>query len=152
MTNEINKAAAHEVDASESNNEYFQKLAQLNVLSCNFMQQEGVNPQEAIEQCKSGIAMLGAKNTAEQMLAAQMLSNHNLQQLCMAMANKLLGDERGQFYVNAAIKLSNSFTNQVALLAKLHGKIDQHIVVQRVDVRDGGQAAFMGGVSKESNQ
>jgi hypothetical protein len=42
--------------------------------------------------------------------------------------------------MNTAIKLSNTFVQQAALLAKLQGGGAQKIVVERVDVHQGGQA------------
>ena len=74
------------------------------------------------------------------MLAAQMLSIHHLQQRSMTYANACEGMKLQQYYTNAAIKLSNCFVQQANMLAKLQGVGGQKIIVERVDVHQGGQA------------
>lgn len=48
--------------------------------------------------------------------------------------------ELKKYYTNAAIKLANCFTQQANILAKLQGIGGQKIIVERVDVHQGGQA------------
>lgn len=74
------------------------------------------------------------------MLATQLLSIHRLQQESMAFANACDSMYSKQYYTNAAIKLSNCFAQQALLLAKLQGVGSQKIIVERVDVHQGGHA------------
>lgn len=74
------------------------------------------------------------------MLIAQMTAIHSLQQMTIALANKTGFMDSKQFYTNSAVKLSNAFTQQASLLAKLQGVGGQKIVVEHMVVRDGGQA------------
>ena len=69
-----------------------------------------------------------------------MMAIHKLQQTSMALANGLPYGDSSKFYTNTSIKLSNTFIQQATLLAKLQGGIGQKIVVEHVDVHQGGQA------------
>lgn len=90
--------------------------------------------------CVEGISALGAQNGLESMLAAQMLSVHQLQQRSMIYANASDNLELKTYYTNTAIKLANCFVQQANMLAKLKGVGGQKIIVERVDVHQGGQA------------
>lgn len=109
-------------------------------LASNNIRAENFDLDKAMSLCAEGIAALGAQNGLESMLAAQMLSIHQLQQNSMAYANA--SDSLGlkTYYTNAAIKLSNCFVQQANMLAKLRGVGGQKIIVERVDVHQGGQA------------
>ena len=109
-------------------------------LASNNIKSEKFDLEKAKSLCIEGIAALGAQNGLESMLAAQMLSIHQLQQSSMAYANA--SDNLGlkKYYTNSAIKLSNCFVQQANILAKLRGIGGQKIIVERVDVHQGGQA------------
>lgn len=97
---------------------------------------------DVIEAEKDSIAWLEALNAIgglQEMLAAQMLSIHQLQQISISMANKMLHHNNPNF-TNTAIKLANVFVQQAALLAKLQGAGGQKIIVEHVEVHHGGQA------------
>lgn len=104
--------------------------------------------------CADGMSALGAQNGLESMLAAQMLSIHQLQQRSMVYANASDNVELKTYYTNTAIKLANCFVQQTNMLAKLRGVGGQKIIVERVDVHQGGQAVVgnihgsMGGIDK----
>ena len=83
---------------------------------------------------------LGAKNSLQEMLVAQMTSVHELQQISAGMAHRASAEKVKQYHTNSAIKLANCFTQQAALLAKLQGHASQKITIERVDVREGAQA------------
>ncbi|HLB41991.1 MAG TPA: hypothetical protein VJN02_03890 [Gammaproteobacteria bacterium] len=83
---------------------------------------------------------LSAEGGLQEMLAAQMLAIHRLQQRSIAAANICHDVNTAQYFTNTAIKLSNCFTQQAALLAKLQGAGGQEIVVEHVEVHHGGQA------------
>ncbi|HAU1248556.1 TPA: hypothetical protein F8R87_01860 [Legionella pneumophila] len=92
--------------------------------------------------CAEGISALGAQNGLESMLAAQMLSIHHLQQRSMIYANASDNLELKTYYTNTAIKLANTFVQQTNLLAKLQGLGGQKIIVERVNISNGGQAVI----------
>ncbi len=95
---------------------------------------------EAKERSGEALVALGATNGLQAMLAAQMLSIHQLQQKSMTYANAIDDLKLKQYYTNSALKLSNCFVQQANMLAKLQGIGGQKIVVERVDVHQGGQA------------
>ena len=109
-------------------------------LAINDYDSEHFNLENALQQTKDGLSELNAKNGLQSMLAAQMLSIHHLQQRAMTYANASKNIKLEQYYTNSAIKLSNCFMRQVHILAKLQGIAGQKIVVERVDVHQGGQA------------
>lgn len=109
-------------------------------LATNDFGSEHFNLENALQQTKEGLASLNAKNGLQSMLAAQMLSIHHLQQRAMTFANASGNIKLEQYYTNSAIKLSNCFMRQANILAKLQGIAGQKIVVERVDVHQGGQA------------
>ena len=83
---------------------------------------------------------LGANGALQEMLVAQMLSIHELQQIAVTRAHGSNFDKSKEYHVNSAVKLSNCFTQQAALLARLQGGASQKITVERVDIHQGGQA------------
>ena len=60
--------------------------------------------------------------------------------MTVALANSSGLIDSKQYYTNSASKLTNCFTQQAALLAKLQGVGGQKIVVEHVAVHQGGQA------------
>lgn len=83
---------------------------------------------------------LGVEDGVQAMVAAQMLSIHKLQQEVMIYTNGVENIRSKQYFVNSAVKLTNCFTQQASLLAKLQGRLGQKMTVERINVRDGGQA------------
>ena len=71
-----------------------------------------------------------------------MLSIHYLQQISIAMVNKTLSNNAGQYFTNTAIKLANTFVQQANLLSRLQGCGGQKIVVEHVEVNSDGQAVI----------
>jgi hypothetical protein len=109
-------------------------------LASNNISNDNFDLKKAKSLCADGISALGAQNGLESMLAAQMLSIHQLQQRSMAYANASDNMEIKTYYTNSAIKLANCFVQQANMLAKLRGVGGQKIIVERVDVHQGGQA------------
>jgi len=83
---------------------------------------------------------MGVNDGLQAMLAAQMLSIHELQQRTMAYANASDNLELKRYCTNTTVKLANCFVQQANILAKLQGIGGQKIIVERVDVHQGGQA------------
>lgn len=121
-------------------------ITRLSALACSFSHREDTDIMKAEKESQNGLKVLGTNGGLQEMLAAQMLSIHHLQQISMAMANKTLSSNNGQFFVNAAIKLANTFAQQANLLNKLQGNGGQKITIERVDVHHGGQA-IVGNIS-----
>src|SRR3990167_10436469 len=104
-------------------------------LSCNNIRDKSFDWQLSCE----AMDELNVSNGLQTMLAAQMLSIHQLQQKTMAYAQCAGHIKIEKFYINSSIKLANCFANQANLLAKLQGVAGQKIIVERVDVHPGGQ-------------
>ena len=109
-------------------------------LASNNYRNEKFDLEKAKSTCIEALAALGAQSGLESMLAAQMLAVHQLQQTSMAYASASDHMELKAYYTNTAIKLSNCFVQQANTLAKLRGIGGQKIIVERVDVHQGGQA------------
>jgi hypothetical protein len=113
----------------------------LNALSRCFALEENHDVLDARQESQAWLEALGAQGGLQEMLAAQMLSIHHLQQISIAMANKtVMQPNHRQYFSNTAIKLANTFVQQATLLAKLQGAGSQKIVVEHVEVHHGGQA------------
>ena len=74
-------------------------------LASNDISNEKFDIKEAKSLCAEGISALGAQNGLESILAAQMLSVHQLQQRSMVYANAADDLELKKYYTNATIKL-----------------------------------------------
>jgi len=84
---------------------------------------------------------LDANNDALQsMLAAQIISVHNLQQETYMLAKRHIKSPSFSYYINTVTKLSNVFIQQASTLQKLQGKNHQKVRVEHVNVHNGGQA------------
>lgn len=128
------------------------RIERLNGLACSLSRDGEYDREEAIRESQEGMKALGTKGGLQEMLAAQILSVHHLQQITIAMSNKTLGTNSSQYYTNTSIKLANIFVQQANLLNKLQGNGEQKIIVEHVDVHSGGQAivgAINGGAVKK---
>jgi hypothetical protein len=119
---------------------FTQTILNLNVLASCPKSPNDTELKKAMRESTAGLKALNSQGTLQEMLAAQMLSIHQLQQQTTAFANKAIHIENTQYFTNTAIKLANCFTQQAALLAKLQGTGGQKIVVEHVEVHHGGQA------------
>lgn len=121
-------------------------------LASNDFKNKNFNLDNALEITKESMEALHVKDGLQSMLAAQMLSIHRLQQKTMAYVNASKDIKIEQYYTNTAIKLSKCFVQQANILAKLQGIGTQKIIVERVDVHQGGQAIvgnFEGGTAND---
>lgn len=116
------------------------EIIRQNALSCSDITSKNFDIEKAEIESQNNILSLGAKGGLQEMLAAQILSLHRLQQTSMAMAMSAHIISNKQYFTNAAVKLANCFTQQVNLLARLQGCGGQKITIERVDVHHGGQA------------
>jgi len=124
----------------ESKEKFRRHVINGSTLASSDIKDKRFNLDEAKQKSTEAMTALGATNGLQSMLAAQMLSVHELQQRAMAMAQSIDSLELQQYYTNSAVKLSNCFVQQANALAKLQGIGGQKIVVERVDVHQGGQA------------
>jgi hypothetical protein len=86
------------------------------------------------------IIAIAPKGPMQSMLAVQMLSVHLAAGKAMRQASSA-APEMTELYINRSTKLMRLYAQQVELLARLQGKItQQRIVVEKVNVNDGGQA------------
>lgn len=120
--------------------QFKRKIRELNALTTADRKNGNFNADKAIAESDNSMKALNAQGVLQEMLIAQMTSIHALQQMTIALANTTGFMDSKQFYTNSAVKLSNAFTQQASLLAKLQGVGGQKIVVQHMVVRDGGQA------------
>jgi hypothetical protein len=88
----------------------------------------------------AGIAAMRPRDEAEAMLLAQMTATH---ELAMTFARRLKRTEnipQQDSAVNGLTKLTRTYAAQMASLKHYRTGGEQRVIVQRVDVRDGGQA------------
>lgn len=127
-------------DSGVENKEFTKSIIKSCAVACNNISSDDYDAAKARQYVANGIGALGASDGLQKMLAAQMLSVHQLQQQAMAFANCAKGFELTQYFTNTAIKLANCFVQQANALSRLQGNNNQKITVERVDVHSGGQA------------
>ncbi len=111
-----------------------------NAIATNNIKAENFDLDKAKQQSTDAMVALGTDGGLQLMLAAQMLSIHKLQQRTMLYANASDNLELQKYYTNSTVKLANCFVQQANILAKLQGVGGQKIIVEHVDVHQGGQA------------
>lgn len=141
----------HRKDLAASNKDLFiDRIVKLNALTSVFPK-EITNTDKARDESENGLKALNAEGGLQGMLAAQILSIHQLQQVSISLASQAEGLNIKQYFTNAAIKLANAFVQQADLLNKLQGHREQKIIVEHVNVHSGGQA-IVGNVAPGSKE
>lgn len=142
MTNEMTKSKSDSdsmtIKPDKSHENFTDKIRKYNAIACSSRRGENWDHERAINESIDNLKALNAQGGLQEMIVAQMTSIHLLQQMTVALASGLTDTK--QFYINSAAKLTNCFTQQATLLAKLQGKCGQKIVVEHVEVHHGGQA------------
>ena len=139
-------------DAKEKFNRH---IIQKNAAAISDISAHNFDINKARQISQNALAALDAKDGLQSMLAAQILSIHELQQKSMVYAHAADDLELKKYFTNATIKLANCFVQQANTLAKLQGVGGQKIIIERVDVHQGGQAIVcniqggMGGKDKK---
>lgn len=129
------------IEAKEQAKKNFNnRLVHKNAIATNNIRSDNFDMDKAKEKSKEALTALNTQSGLQAMLASQMLSIHELQQTTMAFAMGCTDLEIKKYYTNSAIKLANCFTQQASVLAKLQGVGGQKIIVEHVDVHQGGQA------------
>jgi hypothetical protein len=80
------------------------------------------------------------KDEIEGMLAVQMIGIHNMAMECIGRAMRTKRVDHMNLYINGGTKLSRVFANQMEALKKYRSGGQQRIVVEHVNVNEGGQA------------
>ncbi len=127
-------------NVSGAKEKFNQHIVHINATANNDINAEKFDIDKAKQKSRDALTALGVSDGLQSMLAAQMLSIHELQQRAMTYANAIDDIELKKYYTNATVKLANCFVQQANTLAKLQGVGGQKIIVERVDVHQGGQA------------
>jgi hypothetical protein len=122
------------------NENFKEKMLRLNVIACKLVPGDAFDLKQDMRESMEGLNALKACGGLQEMLAAQMLSIHHMQQLSMGIANGMMNTNSQQYFTNIAIKLANTFIQQANLLARLQGNGSSNVSVGHVEVHDGGQA------------
>lgn len=147
-----NKIGPTNNNIESKENTFKSHLVNESILASNNVRSPNFNLEQARQLSDDAMAVLGAEDSLQSMLVAQMLSIHKLQQSTMIFAHSISDLETKKYYTNTAVKLSNCFVQQAGLLAKLQGIGGQKITVERVEVHQGGQAIVgnvRGGMGKK---
>lgn len=136
----------------EAKEKFNRHIIHENALAISNIKAEKFDMDKAKQKSSDAMVALGADGGLQSMLAAQMLSIHELQQKTMIFANATDNLDLQKYYANSSVKLANCFVQQANILAKLQGVGGQKIIVERVDVHQGGQAVvgnIQGGMGKK---
>ncbi|WP_412754398.1 hypothetical protein [Legionella donaldsonii] len=125
---------------TETKEKFVRHIIHENAIATNDIRSNKFDMDKAKQKSNAAMTAMNIDGGLQSMLAAQMFSIHELQQRTMIYANAADDLELKKYYTNAAIKLANCFTQQANILAKLQGVGGQKIIVERVDVHQGGQA------------
>jgi hypothetical protein len=139
---------------ANSSENFADKILRYSAVASSPLRGDNFDADKAIAESADSQKALGAKSSLEAMLIAQMTAVHILQQTTVSLANSTAFSDVKQHYTNSAVKLSNCFIQQAALLAKLQGLGGQKIVVEHVEVHQGGQAVVgnISGVIPDSKE
>jgi hypothetical protein len=101
---------------------------------------EGPIKELAVNAALAAVNAIEPKDEVEGMLAAQMAATHHLALDMMQRAGRADYLHKVGVYGNLGAKFLRAFTAQLDALQRYRGKGQQKIVVERVNVGDGGQA------------
>ncbi|MCP4613350.1 MAG: hypothetical protein GY845_32060 [Planctomycetes bacterium] len=93
--------------------------------------------------CNNALSILNGiqpQDEIEGMLAVQMIGVHNMAMDCIHMAMRTKRVDHMHFKINGATKLLRAFAAQMEALKKYRSRGQQRIVVEHVNVNEGGQA------------
>ena len=125
---------------AEAKEQFIQRIIHNNATATHDIRSDKFNLEQAKQKSRNAMSAMGVNDGLQAMLVAQMLSIHELQQRTMAYANACDDLELKKYCTNTTVKLANCFVQQANILAKLQGVGGQKIIVERVEVHQGGQA------------
>jgi len=95
---------------------------------------------------------IDARNSLEKMLAHQMAACHDMAMTLISRAHEEREPEGIQKMVNSSVKLMKAFQQGLRTLQKIRTGGRQEVIVQHVNVEDGGQALVAGKIRSGENQ
>ncbi len=104
---------------------------------------DGADNEAAAAAANKAMAILNGiqpKDEIEGMLAIQMIGIHNMAMDCIGRAMRTKRVDHMNLYINGGTKLSRVYATQMEVLKKYRGKGQQKIVVEHVNVSEGGKA------------
>ena len=140
---------------TEAKEKFIRHIVHNNASATHDIRSDEFDLEQAKQKSRNAMSAMGVHDGLQAMLVAQMLSIHQLQQRTIAYANACDDLELKKYCTNTTVKLANCFVQQANILAKLQGIGGQKIIVERVDVHQGGQAIVgniqgsMGGKDKK---
>jgi hypothetical protein len=120
-----------------SNNKQFGEMVFNQLASSCYSKKE---PGDALLNVVQDIKGIDPKDSIEGMLAIQMIATHHATMRCFSRAVQASSPESRHENLNAANKLTRSFTAQMEALNRHRGKGQQKVTVEHVHVHSGGQA------------
>jgi len=111
---------------------------------------DGADNDKAALACNNALSILDGiqpQDEIEGMLAVQMIGVHNMAMDCIGRATRTQWVNKMSTYMNGATKLLRAFAAQMEALKKYRTGGQQKIVVEHVNVSEGGQA-IVGVVSR----
>lgn len=138
MTKELINHDDFDLDAAA--NGFVKKTLTKSALACGDVLSDHFDLAKAEQENLTALKSLGITSGLQMMLGSQMLAIHNLQKEMMTRAHTLSSAEETRYCANTAVKLSNTFVQQVTLLTKLQGNSNQKMTVEHVHVHGGAQA------------
>lgn len=139
MTDEEKKSLLLQEDVKVKNAPFYEKLLNKFSLTGFNLQSEDFT-EDLKDVARDTLNAINDENGTQIMLSAQMATVHFLQQRLAIFAynNKCPKDQN--YYVNAVVKLSNVFAQQVNLMQSLKGLEAGKVRVEHVHVHNGGRA------------
>lgn len=95
---------------------------------------------ESLQTTMHALTSLDPKDTIEGMLVTRLLALHEQGMKFLAIASSAAGDQVRDLYVNMATKLLRLHNESLDMLLRYRRKGEQRVVVQHVNVADGGKA------------
>ena len=92
---------------------------------------------------------IGARNSLERMLAHQMAAAHKHALTLMAKISRAEDNLEALRITNASVRLMLAYQEGMRLLQKIRSGGRQVVIVQRVQVTNGGQAVIAGGIQNQ---
>lgn len=154
MTNKLINQDSFDLDLDPNTDNFVRRILHKSAVACGNIRSKNFDIETIKQENLEDLKALGVTNGLQMMLGAQMLAIHNLHKEIMVSANATSFPHEARYCANTAIKLSNTFVQQVTLLNKLQGGSNQKMTVEHVSVHKGGQAIVgnVQGVAKKSDE
>lgn len=110
------------------------------LINATHQDRDGAVSEATVNAALAAVHGIGPKDETEGMLATQMVATHHLAMQFMRRALQAEYRSGLQDCGNLAVKLLRTYTGQLEALQRYRGKGHQKIVVERVNVGEGGQA------------